>query len=284
MLLADFIAAYARPDLRRVTREGHLVSLRLLHAVVRGGSLKGVRRAHVLSMVEAATAKGMQRSTIAKHVRYIGAAFAYAIRMGYCTDNPARDIGIKNVHRPKGWEYVRGDEVSALLSKIGDPHLRAAVALARWAGCRINEALRVQWGDIDFDCKTITIRPTPDDWGREEEGTKGKLRVVPLDPRVPAMLPARGDSECVCGSLAFRDHRRMLKRVATWPGQPWHTLRKSCGMDWADKVPISTVADWMGHSVVVASKYYLKPHAQHFAAITEIMSIPVDTGVEAVRI
>lgn len=270
MKLSDFIAGYSRPDLRRSTVAGHVVSLKMLAASVRPGiTLAAIKRGDIMRTLEQGIARGLSRPTIAKHARYLCAAFGYAVRMEYVEANPAQNIGIAQKHRPKDWEYVSGDDIQALLAGVDCPELRAAVALARWAGCRINEALRVRWCDVDMKGGAITILPTPDDWGRCEEGTKGKRRVVPLDPRVRLYLGERGaDDDRVCGSLMYRDHRRPLRAMATWKGAPWHTLRKSCGMDWADKVPISTVADWMGHSVQVASQYYLRPHAAHFAAIT----------------
>lgn len=277
MLLSRFIAEYKRPELRRSTVAGHLVSLGMLAATMPAtATVAAVKRANVLRMIEGGATKGLTRATLAKHGRYIGAAMEYAVRLGIIAENPARNLNVKHNARPKDWEYVAAASVEAVLAGVECEHLRGAIAVARWAGCRVNEVLRLQWDDVDLRGGTIVIHPTPDDWGRCEEGTKGRRRVVPLDPRVRMYLPTRGDDGYVCGSLRYRQYGRLLKRVATWDGAPWHTLRKSCGMDWADLVPISTVADWMGHTVAVASQYYLRPHAKHFAAITS--QNPVNMG------
>jgi len=272
MQLDQFIGGYNRLDLRAATRRGHVASLRLLASIVEGGRpLHKIQRGEVLRAIEGGRVAGLRPSTVAKHARYLHAAFAYAVRMGYCTENPATDLGVRQHFSPVEWEYVSDEGVSEVMAKV-DGRVAVAVALCRYAGMRINEALRAKWIDVSMQNRTIVIHPTLDDWGRLEEGTKGKRRTVPLDPRITHVLQQHTHEEYLCGSLRFSDHRGQLARVATWKGQPWHTLRKSCGMDWADKVPINVVAEWLGNSVVVASKHYLKPHAQHFAAISGSLS------------
>lgn len=274
MNLDDLIGRYARPDLRRSTVAGHLVSLRALRDSMRGGrTLARIARGDVVRCLEGGTQGGWSKATTAKHARYLHAAFAYAVRMGWCDSNPATNLGVKQSFRAKEWQYVTSEAVKGAIERTENVELRAALALARWAGLRINEALRTEWCDVDLAARTLTVHPTPDDNGRREEGTKGHHRVVPLDPRIIPFLVENGDDK-VCGTLIYRQYNRLVKRVATWQGAPWHTLRKSCGMDWADLVPIHTVADWMGNGIVVASRHYLKPHAKHF----EIVSRCVDIG------
>lgn len=272
MQLSQFVAGYTRPDLREATRRGHAASLRLLVSIVGGGTpLAMIQRGDVLRAIEGGRLNGNRPSTAAKHARYLHAAFAYAVRMGYCPSNPATDLGVRQHFSPVEWEYVDSKGVIEVMQGV-DPRVAVAIALCRWGGMRINEALRAKWSDVSLKDRTILIHPTPDDFGRCEEGTKGKRRIIPLDPRIIEAINRWTHEEYLCGTLRYSDHRALLMKAATWKGQPWHTLRKSCGMDWADIVPINVVAEWMGNSVVVASKHYLKPHAKHFAAISGSLS------------
>lgn len=269
MKLADFIETYARPDLRAVTVGGHRCTL-LAFADAVGAStpLQRIKPAQVHKFVAGLHAKGLRRSTVAKHARYLHACLAHAVKLGEIEVNPADRITVKAPSAPKAWSYVTPEQMSQVLLQAA-PDLAAAISLCRWAGCRVNEALRMTVDQVDFSRRTIVIEPTPDDWGRLEEGTKGKRRIVPLDPRITD-LARRGEQQeggRICGRLMYTDYRYALSKICKWDGQPFHTLRKSCGMDWANVVPLSTVAEWMGHSVVVAAKYYLRPQEEHFAKI-----------------
>lgn len=269
MKINQFLNEYARPDLRSVTTAGHRCTLSAFADSV-GGSmvLARIKPAHVHRFVADMHAKGLRRSTVAKHARYLHAALAHAVKMGHIETNPSDRITVKAPSTPKAWAYVDAEQM-AQVALQAEPDLAAAISLCRWAGCRINEALRLTTQNVDVARRTITIDPTPDDWGRLEEGTKGKRRVVPLDPRLLQIVERGGDQDAgrICGRLMYTDYRYALQKICRWDGQPFHTLRKSCGMDWANLVPLSTVAEWMGHSVVVAAKYYLRPQEEHFAKI-----------------
>ena len=68
MLLSRFIAEYRRPELRRSTVAGHLVSLGMLAATMPAtATVAAVKRANVLRMIEGGAAKGLTRATLAKH-------------------------------------------------------------------------------------------------------------------------------------------------------------------------------------------------------------------------
>ena len=271
MKLSTFAATYRRPELRQLTVDGHNRTITLLLEHVGGRkTLSSLQASHIHSFVAGLHSKGLRKSTVAKHARYAHAVMAHAVRMGYMATNPCEGIWVKLPFAPKEWQHVSSQQALDAIAATPDARVRTAVALCRWAGCRINEALRMRWDQVDMVNRTVLIEPTPDDYGRIEEGPKGKLRTVPMSPELWQVLTDNPGEGRICGNLMYSCHKREVGKVATWKGQPWHTLRKSCGMDWADVVPISTVAEWMGHSVAIASKYYLKPHKGHFAAVTGI--------------
>ena len=260
---------YDRPDLRQSTHDGHNCTAALLLEHV-GGRLdwQALDKKTLCDFVYSLHNKGLRKSTVAKHVRYLHAIIAHAKRMGLVKDNVADGMTVKLPNTPKRWEHVTTQQTLDALAKCDDLGVRCSIALCRWAGCRANEMTRMRPDQVDLVRRTLVIEPTPDRRGRIEEGTKGKYREVPICPELHAVLSADMGTELVCGPMLRRQRENALAKVRTWPGQPWHTLRKACGSDWADKVPINVVADWMGHSVLVASRYYLKPQAAHYAAVT----------------
>lgn len=269
MNLREFRRWYDRPDLRQSTIDGHTRTFALLLESV-GGRLDWATLSHadVCKNSKFLYAKGLRKSTVAKYVRYLHAIIEHAKRMGLVTNNVADGVVVKLPMTPKRWEHVTTEQTLEALAKCDDPGVRCSIALCRWAGCRYNEMLRMRPDQVDLVNRTLVIEPTPDRNGRIEEGTKGKFREVPICPELHAVLSADMGDPLVCGPLLRRARENALTKVRTWGGQPWHTLRKACGSDWADKVPINVVAEWMGHSVLVASRYYLKPQKAHYAAVT----------------
>jgi hypothetical protein len=41
-------------------------------------------------------------------------------------------------------------------------------------------------------------------------------------------------------------------------------MRASCATDWAEALPAHVVANWLGHSPLVAAKNYLQTRDEHF--------------------
>lgn len=265
----EFRRWYDRPDLRQSTIDGHMNTAALLLEAV-GGRLDWctLAKSDINNIGKSLFHRGLRKSTVAKHMRYLHAIIEHAKKMGLVKDNVADGVVIKLPLTPKRWEHVTTQQTLDALAKCTDPGVRCSIALCRWAGCRYNEMMRMRPDQVDLARRVLLIEPTPDSRGRLEEGTKGKFREVPICPELHAVLSADMASPLVCGPLLRRARENALAKVRTWPGQPWHTLRKACGSDWADKVPINVVAEWMGHSVLVASRYYLKPQAAHYAAVT----------------
>jgi integrase len=80
-------------------------------------------------------------------------------------------------------------QFSALIAEMSKPRGRYSVAGAELAqglaftGCRLTEASRIVWGDLDFSAGEIIVRGDP------EEGTKnGTIRRVPMIPSARALF------------------------------------------------------------------------------------------------
>jgi len=85
-------------------------------------------------------------------------------------------IPIKETLKPKP-KYLSFDEQEALLSAYNNS-IQPLIYTLCFQGCRIGEALRIQWADINLDKRRINI------W----ETKNGDFRSVPMHPRVYSML------------------------------------------------------------------------------------------------
>jgi integrase len=144
----------------------------------------------------------------------------------------------------------------AAVKKIGNPVIGAYLQGLLLTGARRRELSGLQWADVDFQWRSLTIRD-------KIEGT----RVIPLTPYMAHLLsalPRRND--WVFSSLAAKDgkitepryaHRDALN-VAGLPHVSLHGLRRSFGTlcEWVE-VPSGISAQIMGHKPsALAEKHY----------------------------
>lgn len=112
-------------------------------------------------------------STANRYAALLSHAFTIAIKeWGWMDDNPFRKIS--RLKEPKGRvRCLSDDERDALLKACqenGNPNLYPVVVLALSTGCRKQEMLNLQWGDVDLERELFTIHDTKN----------GERRSVPL--------------------------------------------------------------------------------------------------------
>jgi integrase len=139
---------------------------------------------------------------------------------------------------------------------IGNPVQSAYLQALLITGARRNELAGIQWADVDFQWKSITIK----------DKVEGE-RTIPLTPYVAsllAVLPRRNDfvfSSTTAASGRIQEPRIAHNKALTAAGLPaltLHGLRRSFGTlsEWCE-VPTGVVAQIMGHKPsAIAEKHY----------------------------
>lgn len=117
--------------------------------------------------------------------------FTFAAARGFVTTNPAAslradDFGIVASSRDR---HLSVDEIPLVLAGVEagaiGPTLRHGLVLLFFAGLRTNEALTLEWTDVDLDAATVTIRP------ENQKVTAKRLRSGKVKPYiVPLSTPA----------------------------------------------------------------------------------------------
>ena len=140
--------------------------------------------------------------------------------------------------------------------QIGNPVISAYLQTALLTGARREEVAGLQWTDVDFQWKSLTIR----------DKVEGE-RTIPLTPYVAALLaslPRR--NEWVFSSTSAEDGRLQEPRkahnqalaAAGLPSLSIHGLRRSFGTlaEWVE-CPVGVVAQIQGHRPsATAEKHY----------------------------
>lgn len=156
-------------------------------------------------------------------------------------------------------DCLQREQLSAWFShvrQIQNPVIAAYLQTALLTGARREEVAGIQWAEVDFQWKSITIK----------DKVEGE-RTIPLTPYVAALLaslPRR--NEWVFSSTTAEDGRLQEPRIAHnkalvaagLPPLSIHGLRRSFGTlaEWVE-VPAGIVAQIMGHKPsATAEKHY----------------------------
>lgn len=228
--------------------------------------------------------KNRQRRTIAettvrKHIRHCRVIFGAkhgALKYDLIAYNPFdREIAAMPPI-DQDWHYVSRDDLKRVFTACPNSDWKALIALCRLASTRLNEAIGLDWDDVDFENRRISIMPA----GRRQghiQTTKKRGRIIPMDPLLHDVLLAHfelaepgatrvvglAESYIRGQQSGYRTLRRIVKAAGLemWH-KPYHTLRKNCETDWLQLYPVMDVAKWVGHSPAVAQKYYHQPRPE----------------------
>lgn len=221
-------------------------------------------------------------NTVRKHLRNLRHVFAQAVAQRVISHNPCLHEKCTCVRTAREWMEIGPAETAKLLEACTGPETRAMVGIARYAGLRSGEIIRLEWRDVDFAAGVITVRIPETLGGERIETTKFRQRTVPIDPALMPLLVAAHEAaapgqkhaiELPGGEGRTRLANNAMKVIVRKSGlkysKPFHTLRKCRESEWMARFPIPTVVSWMGHDPSVALVHYTRPPAAHFAKASE---------------
>lgn len=242
-------------------------------------------------------------------LRHCKTLFKEATKDGVVGGNPFDGIARPRC-TPSEWHYLKPDGFHKLLEVT--PKLREKVlyALTYTAGLRESEALALYWTNIDFDKGRvhITNRPATEKYPPFDVKDTD-VRVIPL-PKLTLDLLAQLQLESPDNVPFVLMGKQGCQRIRTkWEkcckqGRPWlnrywsnnvirnfhrrvlwagietnnkeltvHVLRKCCGQNWANVLPMNVVKEFMGHSSIdTTEKFYSTVDDDHFDKATETMN------------
>lgn len=163
------------------------------------------------------------------------------------------------------WDWLTSEESKILLTGASG-EIHAALLFALKTGTRAGEQRAIEWEDIDWHNKTITLRRSI--WRKKVADTKsGKERTIPLAPSVEAALKSirhlRGplvfcdmDGKFLSKSYLTNLLKTALRRAGLRRVR-WHDLRHSFASQLVRLgVNLKQVSEWMGHSSIVTTMRY----------------------------
>jgi site-specific recombinase XerC len=207
----------------------------------------------------------LAKATVDHHMRESRTIFNMAVTDDLLTENPFEKLAGGRLPDQE-WHYVTSEEFAKLLA-ASKPGWKLMLGLARWAGLRAEEAIRLPWRLVDLEQRRIEIIAHKDCYGDWTPKDRDQ-RIIPIGPELFELLRDAYDpvSEMVTpfGSVPepniWRDFQVVFKHagVARY-AKPMHSLRKSCIKEWAAVHPAHVVMPWAGHSDYRTTiKHYLK--------------------------
>ncbi|MFZ4779581.1 MAG: site-specific integrase, partial [Terrimicrobiaceae bacterium] len=213
--------------------------------------------------------------------------FEHARRDGLLLENPTRFLPRRKaekpqLHIPTKAEFVRLVEEVRKLGGLTAEAVNFMEFLA-YSGCRLAEAVGMEWGDVNFEAKTFTVTGG-------EQGTKNhEFRTVPLFPTLEALLlrfrgalgrePRPG--ERLFGIESAKTAMGSGCRKAGLAHFTHHSLRHFfCSNAIEAGIDFKVIAGWLGHKDggVLVAKTYGHLRDEHSAAMAQRMTFEVGGG------
>jgi integrase len=182
------------------TRKGYAAALEA-HAIPHFGAtqLRNIERKDVRALVTKLQRQGLSPRSIAAYLAPVRAMFSDAVDDGDMAANPAVKLAINAKARgdapatePERAKTMTRAELSAVLAAVPEQH-RLIFEVMAGTGCRISEALGLEWRDLGDGGTTLRIERQ---WYRgtlkPNTKTEAGARTVDLSPELARKLWERG--------------------------------------------------------------------------------------------
>ena len=257
------------------------------------------------------------REQVKRHCKTI---FGAAEQWGYITANPFEGLRSKRL-TTKRWYRMKPEEYHALLEVTPSLREKVAYAIFYTAGLRLHEAFNLTWDCLDFQKNLLFVmnrEPTatvPPFSIKDHEA-----RRIPLPPHTIDLL-TQWQAEAPEGvPFVLLTAERFERVKVKWDrirktNKPWknryvvnnvlrnfkshirragikpigkltvHTLRKCCGQNWADYLPMNVVKELMGHSnIATTQEFYTTVDRDHEKKAAQVVQRLLEQSKSDVKV
>jgi len=211
--------------------------------------------------------KNVSNTTVNHETGLLKRMFNKAVDWNYLKINPLRNL--KKLKEPPGRvRYVKPDEWPKLLSECS-PDLRDIVIFARHTGMRRGEIFNLQWIDVDWKNRRLTVR----------DRKNNTTMIIPINDYVYRMLARIHNTTTSAYVFPGLDGKRRYTlrtgfeaacRRAEITNLHFHDLRHTFGTDLVNSgADISIVKQLMGHKSIVSTMRYVHPTEERMRKVLE---------------
>ena len=213
----------------------------------------------------------IKQATISAEVKHGKQFFKYAIKKGFINENPFAEERVCSQADVVRRQIIDVGILNTVIETAPSLEWSSFIAVLRWTGCRVGEALQLKWDDLLWDEGKIRIPSS------KNERYGKAYRMIPFwrelrDILRAAKQAAPEDSEYVVHSLVTAEQR--AGRPARNLGKPFGAIVEAAGFEMWPK-PFQNIRVtreneledkgfkphlirlWIGHSQKVAENHYL---------------------------
>lgn len=135
-----------------------------------------------IELYKTVRAEEVTKATVNKDINTMKAIFNIAIRFEWLNLNPVKNI--KKLSIPQK-EYLAFSsiQIKTFLGSIENVSIKNFITFALLTGCRLNEIINLQWKDVNFSDRILTIRNKPN-----FKTKTGKIRQIPISDSLYNLL------------------------------------------------------------------------------------------------
>lgn len=222
-----------------------------------------------LSCTPSKFTNGMARASIKKIILVMEMVFAWAIREGLLSENPAKSISYAGLpKRERRKEILEPEEVEQLIAVARPKWMGDLILLAYRTGMRRGEMFGLRWANVNFKKRCLSVCESvactkPKERIEKETKTASSERIILLDEATLAMLARRKDKAMPGSVWVFEDQHGK-------PLSPWYVTRymhRACDKLGIERRSIHTLRHT--HATILLSKgVYIKTVQQRLGHAT----------------
>lgn len=103
------------------------------------------------------TASGLKDTTLHYINQQLSAVFNYGAKFYGLKDNPVKLAGTMGKVKSGRLDFYTPEEFEKVLACLSDPSDHALILFLFWSGCRIGEALALNWDDFSLEDNSVSI-------------------------------------------------------------------------------------------------------------------------------
>ena len=216
----------------------------------------------ILERRDALLATGIKPATVNRYVAAMRRAWNWGRNVRLLSSNSAWPGEVMLEEKNARTRYLEDDELKRLMdaARARSATLHASIVVAITTGLRINEQLRLEWRDVNFEGSAVTIRDAKNDTPRSVHLPSSAAKALQSLKKSNKVLGKRVFLDAAGEPFTYWTHGdewQAIKTAASIEDFRWHDLRHCCGSYLAQNgASLLEIAQVLGHKSLQATQRY----------------------------